>query len=56
MTDPKAEEAARLVEGALDSSGWPASWAQAMEYLQDDASKGSAAAALRAVWTEDTSC
>ena len=43
MIDPKAEEAVNLIERALDSSRWPASWAQAMLYLQHNASKGSAA-------------
>ena len=52
MTDPKAEVAVSFIEGALDSSPWPASWAQAMEYLKDDASKVSAAAALLDAWTE----
>ena len=43
MIDPRAEEAVNLIERALDSSLWPASWAQAMLYLHHNASSGSAA-------------
>ena len=52
MTDPKAEEAVSLVRGALDSSHWPGSWAQAMDYLQRDPSRGSSAAAVLGVVKE----